>query len=190
MFRMYLSAGKVLGLYGVKMSNLGFSQQAGRQAESPQWCLTLLIHIQDKELAFYFIYLFIYLLIYLFIYFWLCWVFVSVRGLSPVAASGDHSSPRYAGPSRWGAQAPDAQAQQLWLTGPVALRHVGSSQTRARTRVPCIGRQTLNHCATREARNWLFRCPGSCETSFIQNMKNQNVIRLLGSNTGSQKMPK
>ena len=29
--------------------------------------------------------------------------------------------------------------------------HVGSSQTRARTRVPCIGRLTLNHCATREA---------------------------------------
>ena len=29
---------------------------------------------------------------------------------------------------------------------------MGSSQTRARTRVPCIGRQILNHCATREAR--------------------------------------
>ena len=39
----------------------------------------------------------------------------------------------------------------MWLTGPVAPRHVGSSQTRARTRVPRIGRQTLNHCATREA---------------------------------------
>ena len=26
-----------------------------------------------------------------FIYLWLCWVFVSVRGLSPVAASGGHS---------------------------------------------------------------------------------------------------
>ena len=39
----------------------------------------------------------------------------------------------------------------MWLTGPAALRHVGSSQTRARTRVPCIGRQILNHCATREA---------------------------------------
>ena len=50
-----------------------------------------------------------------------------------------------------GAQAPDAQAQQLWLTGLVAPRHVGSSQTRARTLVPCIGRQILNHCATREA---------------------------------------
>ena len=55
------------------------------------------------------------------------------------------------GLSRCGAQAPDAQAQQLWLTGLAAPRHVGSSQTRARTRVPRIGRQTPNHCATREA---------------------------------------
>ena len=37
-----------------------------------------------------------------FFYLWLCWVFVSVRGLSPVAASGGHSSSRCAGlpPSR------------------------------------------------------------------------------------------
>ena len=35
--------------------------------------------------------------IYLFIYFWLCWVFVSVRGLSLVVASGGHSSSRCAG---------------------------------------------------------------------------------------------
>ena len=35
--------------------------------------------------------------IYLFIYLWLCWVFVSVWGLSPVAASGGHSSTRCAG---------------------------------------------------------------------------------------------
>ena len=67
-------------------------------------------------------------------------LFIAVRGPLTIAAS------------RCGAQAPDAQAQQLWLTGPVAPRHVGSSQTRARTRVPCIGRQILNHCATREAR--------------------------------------
>ena len=40
--------------------------------------------------------------------------------------------------------------------GPVALRHVGSSQTRTRTRVPCIGRRILNHCATREAQECLF----------------------------------
>ena len=57
----------------------------------------------------------------------------------------------YRGPSCCGAEAPDAQAQQLWLTGPAAPRHAGSSQTRARTRAPRIGRQTPNHCATREA---------------------------------------
>ena len=42
---------------------------------------------------FFFFNLFIF---YLFI-FWLCWVFVSVRGLSPVVASGGHSSSRCAG---------------------------------------------------------------------------------------------
>ncbi|XP_059962049.1 ORM1-like protein 1 isoform X1 [Mesoplodon densirostris] len=55
------------------------------------------------------------------------------------------------GLSRCGAQAPDTQAQRPWLMGLAALRHVGSSRTGARTRVPCIGRRTLNHCATREA---------------------------------------
>ena len=72
-------------------------------------------------------------------------LFIAVRGPLTIAAS------------RRGAQAPDAQAQQLWLTGQVAPRHVGSSQTRARTRVPCIGRQTPNHCATREARTLFLK---------------------------------
>ena len=76
----------------------------------------------------------------------------------------------YRGPSRRGAQAPDAQAQQLWLTGPVAPRHVGSSQTRARTRVPCIGRQTLNHCATREALAVVFY-QDVCLTTHISQPK-------------------
>ena len=35
--------------------------------------------------------------------------------------------------------------------GLVAPRHVGSSRARARTRVPCIDRQILSHCTTREA---------------------------------------
>ena len=104
---------------------------------------------------------FFFYLINLLIYFWLCWVFVSVRGLSVVVASGGHSSSRWAGlslswPLLLGAQAPDAQAQQLWLMGLVAPRHVGSSQTRARTRFPCIDRQILNHWATREALYDLF----------------------------------
>ena len=51
------------------------------------------------------------LFIYLFIYFWLCWVFVSVRGLSPVAASGGHSSSWCAG---------------LSLARPLLLRSTGS----------------------------------------------------------------
>ena len=33
---------------------------------------------------------------------------------------------------------------------------MGSSQTRARTCVPCIGRRILNHCATREAPKDIF----------------------------------
>ena len=49
--------------------------------------------------------------IYLLIYFWLCWVFVSVRGPSPVAASGGHSSSRCAG---------------LSLSRPLLLRSTGS----------------------------------------------------------------
>ena len=49
--------------------------------------------------------------IYLFIYFWLCWVFVSVRGLSLVAASGGHSSSRCA---------------DLSLSRPLLLRSTGS----------------------------------------------------------------
>ena len=44
----------------------------------------------------------------------------------------------------------------MCLTGLVALRHVGSSQTRARTRVPCTSRQILNHCATREALDYIL----------------------------------
>ena len=38
----------------------------------------------------------------------------------------------------------------MWHMGLVALWHMGSSRTRARTHVPCIGRQILYHCTTRE----------------------------------------
>ena len=38
----------------------------------------------------------------------------------------------------------------MWCTGLVALWHVGSSQTRDRIHVPCIGRRILNHRATKE----------------------------------------
>ena len=54
--------------------------------------------------------------------------------------------------SSWWHTGSRAQAQQSWPSGLVAPRHVGSSPTRARTHVPCTGRQTPNHCTTREAR--------------------------------------
>ena len=50
-------------------------------------------------------------LFFFLIYFWLCWVSVSVRGLSLVAASGGHSSSRCAG---------------LFLSRPLLLRNTGS----------------------------------------------------------------
>ena len=90
-------------------------------------------------------------------------LFIAVRGPLTIAAS------------RCGARAPDAQAQQLWCTGLVAPRHVGSSQTRARTRVPCIGRRTLNHCATREARVRVLECPESCAVLLVGRARAQMV---------------
>ena len=106
---------------------------------------------------FFFLNLFIYLFLAVLV-FGSCEGFLQLRQAGATlhrgAGTALHRGARaflYRGPSRRGAQAPDAQAQQLWLTGPAAPRHVGSSQTRARTRVPCISRQTPNHRATREA---------------------------------------
>ena len=41
--------------------------------------------------------------------------------------------------------------------GLVAPWHVESSRTKARTRVPCIGRRIRNHCATREVPVYTFK---------------------------------
>ena len=60
--------------------------------------------------SFLFLFFNLNLFIYLF-FFWRCWVFVSVRGLSLVAASGRHSSSRCAG---------------LSLSRPLLLRGTGS----------------------------------------------------------------
>ena len=67
-------------------------------------------------------------------------LFIAVRGPLTIAASlvAEH-------------RLQTRRLSKLWLTGLVAPWHVGSSQTRARTHVPCIGRQILSHCATREA---------------------------------------
>ena len=120
--------------------------------------LLMVITSQTIYLLFFFFNLF-----HLF-YFWLCWVFVAACRISLVVASGGHSSLQCMGPSLWwllllqrtgsrrvSLSSRGTWAQQLWLMGLVAPRHVGSSQTRARTRVPCIGRRTPNHCVTREA---------------------------------------
>ena len=66
---------------------------------------------------------------YLFIYLWLCWVFVSVRGLSPVAASGGHSSSRCVG---------------LSLSRPVLLRSTGSRRAGS-----VIVARRLSNCGSR-----------------------------------------
>ena len=111
----------------------------------------------------------------IFLNFIFCFIFVCVgssllhTGFSLVAASGGYSSLRCAGFSCGGFSlwsmgsrhagfdscgtrvqqlwlaVSRAQAQQLWRTGLVAPQHVGSSQTRAQTRVPCLGRGILNH---------------------------------------------
>ena len=98
--------------------------------------------------------------IYLFIFgcvgsSFLCAGFLKLRRAGSTLHRGARAS-HCRGLSCCRAQALDAQAQYLWLTGLVASRHVGSSPTRARTRVHCIGRQSLNHCATREARDLLL----------------------------------
>ena len=132
-----------------------------------------------------FIYLFIFNKFILFIYFWLCWVFVAVHGLSLVAVSGGYSllrcvgfslqwllllqsmGSRHTGFSSCGTRAQQlwlagsrAQAQQLWHIGLVAPWHVGSSWTRDRTCVSCIGRRILNHCTTMEVPLCLFKMDG------------------------------
>ena len=76
-------------------------------------------------------------LIYLFIYFWLCWVFVSVRGLSLVAASRGHSSSRCAG---------------LSLSWPLLLRGTGSR---------CASSVVMAHGPSSSAAHGIFPDQGS-----------------------------
>ena len=78
------------------------------------------------------------------------------RGLSLAAVSWGYSSLWCAGFSLrwllllWSTGSRAHGLQELWRTGLVAPRHVGSSQTRPGTHVSCIGRRILKHCATRE----------------------------------------
>ena len=70
---------------------------------------------------------------------------VASRGCSLLLSRCGAWASHCGGFSCWG-----AQAQQLWCVGSVALWHVGSSQTRDQTDVPCIGQWTLNPWTTRE----------------------------------------
>ena len=85
-------------------------------------------------------------------------LFVALRGLLIVVASlvAEHGLQaqglqqlQHVG-SRGSLTGSREQAWQLWHTGFVALRHVGSSRTRDRTHVSCIGRWILNRCTTGE----------------------------------------
>ena len=72
------------------------------------WFRLILSFMEEQLEAFFFLN---FGFIYLFVYLWLCWVLVSVRGLSLVAACGGHSSSRCAG---------------LSLSRPLLLRSTGS----------------------------------------------------------------
>ena len=61
------------------------------------------------ELVLILLYMFFFIIHFIF-YLWLCWVFVSVRGLSPVVASRGHSSSRCTGLSL-------LRPLLLWSTG-------------------------------------------------------------------------
>ena len=88
---------------------------------------------------------------FLCICFWLCRVFVAAHGLSLVAAKESYASLQCVDVSlRWllSFRSPSSScgAQTWWwCTGLAAPQRVGSSLTRDRPHVPCIGRQTLNH---------------------------------------------
>ena len=116
-----------------------------------------------------------FLLLFLFAFIFGCVGSLLLRRLSLVVVSGGYSSLPCAGFSlQWllllrstssrcmGISSCSTRAQYLWRTGLVAPWQVGSSQTRAQTRVPYIGRRILNHCATRAVPatgfNILFCC--------------------------------
>ena len=146
-----------------------------------------------------------FLFFFFLIYLRLCWVFISVWGLSLVAASGGHSLlwcmgfslrwllllwsmvSRHSGFSSCGMQAQQlwltgsiVQAQQLWCTSLVAPQNVGSSRTRTQIGVPCIGRRILNHCATREALSICFYLFSKI-TSWLFLINNIHVIKVFVS---------
>ena len=131
-------------------------------------------------------------ILYICFFLLLRWVFVAARGLSLVAASGGYSSLQCAGFSLqwllllWGMGSRRVGFSSCSTQDSVVVAHVlscsaacGIFQDQDRTRVPCIGRRILNHCATREvpkdfsffkkwSRNW-HQQEGRCSRPSFPN---------------------
>ena len=92
--------------------------------------------------------------------FWLRWVFVAACELYLVAVSGSYFSLRFVVFSLqwlfllWSTYLQN-RAQYLQYRGLVALRHVGSSQTRDHTSVPCIARRILKQRPQGKTSTWI-----------------------------------
>ena len=98
-----------------------------------------------------------------FLYFWLCRVFIAASRVCLAAVSGLLSVEVCGLPVVLG-KPPHISCvdHRLQRAGLVAMRHVGSSQSRDQTCVPCIGRWILNHWTTRETPSLVF-----CSSSLI-----------------------
>ena len=103
-----------------------------------------------------------------------CYVgFLSLRRRGPLSSCGAQA-PR-GGLSCCRVQALGPRAQWLWRTGFVAPWHVGSSQTRDRTHVPCLGRWILNHWTTREVLHIFLSFVLECSLIIQKQFKTSEV---------------
>ena len=97
------------------------------------------------------------------------WIFVAARGLYPVVESRGYSSLQWSVFSRWWLLLLQSTGSRymdfLRQMGLAAPRCEESSRTRDWAHGPCIGRQILIHCTTREIDTSLFlwEC---CECCF------------------------
>ena len=99
---------------------------------------------------------YVHLFMFFLIYFWPHWTFISLEGFPCLWAEG-YCPLAVRGFLVAGASLiAECGLSSCGTTGLVALRHVGSSRARDRTHVPCIGRQILYHCATREVPDLCF----------------------------------